>query len=421
MTQHKHHNKYHGDFPILAQSIHGKPLAYLDNASTTQKPRVVIDALTHYYETENSNIHRGIHELALRATEAYERTRTHVREFINAASTEEIIFTRNTTEAINIFAYSFERMCEAAGTSIKPGDTIMVSALEHHSNLIPWQQLAARYRARLAIIPLIQPVPYTLDFAWFEQHLDPTVKILALTHASNVTGTVVPISEYIKCARRNNTITIIDAAQSAPHMPIDVQELDCDALAFSAHKMCGPTGVGVLYVQKQLLEKMPPVLFGGEMVKDATYETAEWNDLPWRFEAGTPNIADVVAFDAALTYLEHIGLDAVRAHDQNLVTYAKKHLAEIPDLTLHTPADTAAMTGIISWTMKNIHPHDIAELMNADGIAIRSGHHCAAPLMKTLGVPATARMSFYFYNTTDEIDRAIASIERIRTKFSRRA
>lgn len=403
------------DFPILNREMNGKKLTYLDNASTSQKPKSVIDALTKYYTQQNANIHRAVYALAEEATLAYEGTREEVRKFIGAARMEEIVFTRNTTEAINLVAYSYGL------ATFKPGNTVMVSALEHHSNLVPWQEICEKTGATLKIIPLCtEPEKqYTLDFEWFKKNADASLKFLAITQASNTTGTIVPIEKFIAVARSHNAKILIDGAQSAPHMPIDVQKLDCDFFAFSSHKMLGPTGVGVLYGKRDLLEKMPPFMFGGDMIREVHQHKASWNELPWKFEAGTPNIADVVAFRAALKYLKNIGMGEILAHDQELVRYAKSRLAtHAPTVKIHAPKNSEDMTGIISFEIPGVHPHDIAEIFNSEGVAIRGGHHCAQPLMETLRIPATARMSFYIYNTPEDVDVAIAAIKKVQTIFA---
>lgn len=402
------------EFPILTREMSGKRLAYLDNASTTQKPQCVIDALVKYYAQHNANIHRAVYEIAEEATLAYEGTREETRKFINANSNKEIIFTRNTTEGLNLVAYTW------GVENIHAGDTIMVSALEHHSNLVPWQELCKKTGATLKIIPISADPEeaYTLDLEWFRQNADHTLKLLAITQASNTTGTIVPVKKFIEIAHALGAVTIVDAAQSASHMPIDVQDLDTDFLAFSSHKMLGPTGVGVLFGKQKILEAMPPFLFGGDMIREVHQFNATWNELPWKFEAGTPNIADVVAFREALRYLKNLGMSEILAHDQELVTYAKSQLATIPNLKVHAPKKTSEMTGIISFEILGVHPHDIAEILNSEGVAIRGGHHCAQPLMENLNVTSTARMSFYLYNTKEDIDQAIVAIKKVLEIFS---
>lgn len=404
------------DFPILSRIIDGKPLVYLDSASTSQKPKSVINAITNYYENSNANIHRAVYAIAQEADAAYEATRQAVRTFINAHETEEIIFTRNTTESINLVAYTW------AQQNISEGDIIMVSALEHHSNLVPWQQVCERKGARLSVIPLSRDAetPYTLDLEWFKKNLTPSVKLVAITHASNVTGTINPIKEiieFIRATNKNETKILIDGAQSAPHIPVDMRDLDCDFFAFSSHKMLGPTGVGVLYGKREILETMNPFLFGGDMIREVHQRDATWNDLPWKFEAGTSNIADVIAFKAAIDYLTNLGMENVHAHDKILTEYAREKLEQIPHLKLHIPKRGTEMTGVISFAMPGIHPHDIAEILNSEQVCIRGGKHCAGPLMESLSVPATARISFSVYNTTDDIDIAINAILKAKKIF----
>lgn len=405
------------NFPILRRQINGHPLAYLDNASTTQKPHAVIEALTNFYETKNANVHRGVYTLSQEASIAYEGARETVRDFINAAHAEEIIFTRNATEAINLVAYSFAR------ERLKKGDIIMVSELEHHSNLVPWQQVCEKTGARLDIIPLITDPDsekrYMLDIAWYEKHLSKKVKLVALAHASNVTGTINPVKKYIDLAHRVGAKVLIDGAQSAAHMPTDVQTMGCDFLAFSSHKMYGPTGAGVLYAPRDILETMPPFLFGGDMIREVHARASTWNDLPWKFEAGTPNIEGAIGLAEAIRFIQKIGFDHMQAHEQRLLAHAKRHLSSIAHLRIFSPHNTADATGILSFIMQGVHPHDIAEIFDQYSIAIRGGHHCAQPLMETLKIPATARMSFAVYNTEEEIDRSIEAIHRVQKIFTR--
>lgn len=406
------------DFPILSRMIENKPIVYLDSASTSQKPQSVIDAITRYYTNSNANIHRAIYTIAQEADDAYEATRESVRAFINASSTEEIIFTRNTTEGINLVAYTW------AEQNIHEGDIVMVSALEHHSNLIPWQQVVIKKNARLAVIPLSRDpeTPYLLDMEWFKKYLtenSASIKLIAITHASNVTGTINPIKEIASLAHSLGSAKIlIDGAQSTAHLSIDVQDLDCDFFAFSSHKMLGPTGVGVLYGKKNLLEEMPPFLFGGDMIREVHQRDATWNELPWKFEAGTQNIADVIAFKEAIAYLTNLGMENVRQHDQKLIAYARAKLESIKNLKLHIPKNDTDMTGVISFAMNGIHPHDIAEIFNSENVCIRGGNHCAKPLMESISVPATARISFSVYNTEEDIDIAIEAILKAKKIFN---
>ena len=394
------------DFPIFNNKINGRPLIYLDNASTTQKPKTVIRALENYYENFNANIHRGIHTLSEEATAAYEKTRQHVAKFINATSEKEIIFTRNTTEAINLVAYSWGE------TNIKKNDEIIVSAIEHHSNLVPWQQLCQRRQAKLKIIPIKKDL--TLDMDQYSKFLSKKTKLIAITGMSNVLGTIPDLKQIIDLAHQVNAVTLIDGAQSVAHSPTDVQELDCDFLAFSAHKMLGPTGVGILYGKYEILNEMPPFLFGGDMVKVVEQYKAYWNDLPWKFEAGTPNIADVIAFDEALKYLEKIGMENVQKHDQKLLKYAVEKFSQYKNqnVKLFIQNDIENNGGILSFSIKGIHPHDIATIFNEEGVAIRSGHHCSQPLIESLNVLATARISFYIYNTKEDIDQAELALQK---------
>jgi len=397
--------KIKSQFPILKRRINGKTLVYLDNAATSQKPQVVVDALTNYYENFNANIHRGIHTLSEEATTAYENCREAVKNFINANSTKEIIFTRNTTEAINLVAYTWGE------ANIKEGDEIIVSQLEHHSNLVPWQELTKRKNAKLLSIPLKSDL--TLDMEEFKKLLSPRTKLVSVTAMSNVLGTLTPTKEICELAHKAGAKVLIDGAQSAAHSPTDVQDIDCDFFTISAHKMLGPTGVGVLYGKKELLEATAPFLFGGEMVKTVTQNDAEWNDLPWKFEAGTPNIADVIAFAKAIEFLEEIGMENIKKHDRELLDYAKSIFSKYENVTLHSPEDPEQCGSVLSFTIKGIHPHDIASIFNEEGIAIRSGQHCAEPLLKSLNLNATARMSFYIYNTTKDIDRAETALKKV--------
>lgn len=393
------------DFPIFERRINGKPLVYLDNASTSQKPRVVIEALVKFYETMNANIHRGIHTLSEEATAAYEESREVVADFINAFDSSEIIFTRNTTESINLVAYSWGEH------NIQKGDVITVSALEHHSNLVPWQELCKRKGAFLMVIPLNEDG--TLKITGLDKFINDRTKLVAITQMSNVLGTITPLAKIIEAAKKVGAVTVVDAAQSVAHCPIDVQKMDCDFLAFSSHKMCGPTGVGVLYGKLNLLEKMEPFLFGGDMVKEVRPYEASFHDVPWKFEAGTPNIADVVAFKSAIHYLKNIGMQNILEHDQKLLKYAREKLAQLSGINLYGPADILQSGGILSFNIPGVHAHDVGSILNEDGVAIRTGHHCCQPLMQRLKVPATARMSFYFYNSEEDIDVAFEALKKV--------
>ncbi len=391
------------DFPILRRQIHGKTLVYLDNAATTQKPRQVIDALVHYYEHYNANIHRGLHTMAEEATAAYEQARLKAGRFINAALPEqEIIFTRNTTESINLVANAWGRRF------LKPGDEIVVTAMEHHSNLVPWQMIAHETGATIQVIDIDDEGrlrPEDIESAIGER-----TKIVALTQMSNVLGTINPVKEIAARAHRFGAIVVVDAAQSVPNMPVDVQDLDCDFMAFSSHKMLGPTGVGVLYGKRDLLLAMDPFLGGGEMIKRVTYESSTYADLPNKFEAGTPNIADVIALGAAVDYLEGIGMDAIREHEIAITQYAIDRLSALPGITIYGPKDAAEKGGAVTFNYGDIHPHDLSQVLDQHAIAIRAGHHCAQPLMRRLDCVATARASFYLYNRPDEVDALIEGI-----------
>lgn len=395
------------DFPILERKINGHDLVYLDNASTTQKPRQVLEALEKYYRTMNANIHRGVHTLSEEASEAYENTRQLVADFIHAKEAAEIIFTRNATEAFNLVAYSWGEM------NIHEGDNIIVSALEHHSNLIPWQQLCKRKKAELRILPMQSNNPAELDLGAYPALLDQRTKLVAISQMSNVLGTLPPLKTVITAAHAVGARVMVDGAQGVAHVGANVQDLDCDFFAFSSHKMLGPTGIGILYGKRELLENMPPFLFGGDMVKTVSAQAANWNDVPWKFEAGTPNIADTIAFAEAIKYIERVGFDAILQHDQALVAYARRRLAQLPGLTVYGPTDLTHTGGVVSFNVPEVHPHDVGSILNDSGVAIRTGHHCAQPLMNILQVPATARMSFYLYNDESDIDAAIKGLEKV--------
>ncbi len=396
------------DFPILDQEVHGKPLIYFDNAATSQKPRAVIDALVHYYERDNANVHRGMHELSARATAAFEATRTKVARYINARSEEEIVFTRGTTEAINLVAQTW------GAQNLRQGDVILLTEMEHHSNLVPWQILAERTGAVLRFLPINDR--HELDLDRLGEFLTPEVKLFSFVHISNSLGTINPAAELVRAARAVGAVTLVDAAQSAGHMPLDVQALGCDFLALSGHKMCAPPGIGALYGRREILEQMPPWHGGGEMIVSVRYEKSTWKQPPHRFEAGTPNIADTIAFGAAIDYLEGIGRERIFAHDQVLARYAHERLLTIPNLrVLGPPLGSASRSGVVSFVMDNVHAHDLVTLADQRGLALRGGHHCTQPLMRKLGLTSSARASFYFYNTEAEIDRMVeilAEIER---------
>ena len=384
------------DFPILQRTVHGKPLVYLDNAATSQKPHAVIDTLVDYYERHNANIHRGLHTLAEEETARYEETRAKVARFIDAPGSETVLFTRNTTESINLVAQAWGR------GHVRSGDEIVVTVMEHHSNLVPWQLLAKEVGAVLRVVDIDDEGRLVPD-DW-HRLVGERTKLVAVTHASNALGTINPVKEIIELAHAFGALVVLDGAQSVPHMPVDVKDLDCDFLAFSSHKMLGPTGVGVLYARRRVLDEMEPFLAGGEMVNKVTLEEATWNELPWKYEAGTPNIADVVAFGAAIDYLEGLGMAEVRRHEAELTAYALETLARIPNLTLYGPRDVSIRGGAISFNYAGLHPHDLGTALDSYGIAVRAGNHCAQPLMRRLGIVATARASFYIYNRRDEID-----------------
>jgi cysteine desulfurase / selenocysteine lyase len=385
------------DFPILDQEVHRHPLIYFDNAATTQKPRAVVEALRSYYEHDNANVHRGLHELSSRATEAYERSRQRVASYLGAASADEIVFTRGTTESINLVAQAW------GGEFLRAGDVILLTGMEHHSNLVPWQLVAERIGARLRFVPVRDDCKLALD--QLEQLLTPEVKLFAFTHVSNSLGTINPVAELCRKARAIGATTLVDAAQSAGHLPIDVQDLDCDFLAFSGHKMCGPTGIGALYGRAEILNAMPPWHGGGEMIVSVTLEKSTFRKAPHRFEAGTPNVAGAIGLAAAIDYIEEIGRSAIFEHDVQLTSYALERFTELPGVRiLGPPGERGAIVGFV---MEAAHPHDLTTFADRQGLALRGGHHCNQPLMRRFGLPGTTRASFYFYNTLAEIDRMI--------------
>lgn len=389
-------------FPILKRMVKGKPLVYFDNAATAQKPQVVIDALTEYYEKYNANIHRGIHSLAEEATAAYEATRDTVQQFINAQHREEIIFTRGVTESINLVAYTYGR------TNLKAGDEIIISGMEHHSNIVPWQLIAEMTGAKLQVIPVDDNGELMMEA--FHQLLSEKTKIVSVVHASNSLGTINPVKEIIDAAHKFGAVVMIDGAQSTVHLDIDVQELDCDFFTISSHKVYGPTGIGVLYGKKELLEAMPPFMGGGEMIKEVTFEKTTWNDLPYKFEAGTPNIADTVAFKAALDFVSSIGKENARAHEDALLHYATAQLERIDGIRMIGKAKHKV--SVASFVVEGVHPQDLGILLDNQGVAVRTGHHCTQPLMNRFGIPGTTRASFAMYNTKDEIDVMIAALNK---------
>ena len=390
------------DFPALSQRMHGKPLVYLDSAATSQKPRQVIAAVTRHYEKDNANVHRAIYELGERATEAYESARRKVAGFINANNWRSIVFTKGATEGINLVAYAWGRH------NLRPGDEILITEMEHHSNIIPWQLLARDTGATLRYIPIADD--YTLDLENLPQYITGRTRIVAVVHKSNVFGTVNPVIDIVQQAREVGALVLVDGAQSVPHFPVDVQALGADFLAFSGHKMLGPTGVGVLYAKTDLLETMEPFLGGGEMISMVNMQGATWNQIPWKFEAGTPNIAQAVGLGAAIDYLNNLGMDRIARYGDQLTLYARQVLSRIPSLTIYGHAPTSSSA--LPFNVEGVHPHDLAQLLDQEGIAVRAGHHCAQPLMRRLGVAATTRASFYFYNTPDEIDCLAEGIEQ---------
>lgn len=401
--------KARDDFPILKRKIYGKPLAYLDNAATTQKPRQVIRAMNDYYENYNSNVHRAVHLLSQEATHAYDEAHTKVGAFIGAKM-EEIVFTKNTTESINIVA-------NAAARKLKKGDEIILTQMEHHSNIVPWQQAAKRTGAKIRFLEIDDRGE--LKMRQLPQLINKKTKIVAFTHVSNVLGTINPAQEIIAAAKEAGAVTVVDAAQSAPHMPVSVKRLGCDFLAFSGHKMLGPTGIGVLYGREELLRDMEPMLYGGDMISEVSYEGASWNELPWKFEAGTPNVAGAIGMSAAVDYLKSIGMENVHEHERNLTKLAMKNLQQIDGLTVYGPT-AEKRGGLVSFGMEGVHTHDVSALLDAQGIAVRGGHHCAMPLAKLLGIHGSTRASFYLYNTADEVGRLADALETVTARMRKK-
>jgi cysteine desulfurase / selenocysteine lyase len=397
------------DFPILAQEINGKPLAYLDSAVTAQKPRQMLDAMTSFYETSYANVHRGVYTLAERATEALEGARDKVARLVNAPSSREVIFTRNATEALNLVAYAW------GATNLGPGSTVLVTELEHHSNFVPWQYIARRAGADFRMIPLTESGELDLE-ALDRSAGEGELKVVATNLVSNALGTVNPVERLTAWAHERGAIMVVDAAQAAPHRAIDVQALACDFLAFSAHKLCGPSGVGALWGRRELLEAMEPFNLGGHMIKKVQFEETTWGDLPHKFEAGTSPIAEAVGFGAAVDYVTGIGLDAIEQHEHELLAYALERLAEVPGIQLYGPPPERR-AGIVSFNLEGVHPHDVAQVLDWEGVAIRAGHHCCQPLMQRLGVAATNRASFYLYTVPEEIDRLAEGLLRVRKVF----
>ncbi len=397
------------DFPILSRQLDGKRLVYLDNAATSQKPASVINALSHYYQYYNANIHRGLHTLSEEATIAFEGTREKVRDFIDAPSEKQIIFTRNATEAINLVVNSWGKH------NVGEGDEIVISALEHHSNFVTWQQLALEKGATLRFIELTEDGRIDVEHA--AEVINSKTKIVAISQMSNVLGSITPVEEIVRLARKNGSLVLLDGAQGVPHLATSVQKLDVDFLVFSFHKMLGPTGVGVLYGRAELLEKMPPFLYGGDMISSVHRDRTKFNEIPWKFEAGTPNIADVIASGAALDYLNDLGMEAVRNHEIEITEYALTRLEDFGGLTIYGPRDANLKGGVVSFNLSDIHPHDLGQLLNESGVAIRAGHHCCQPLMNDLKVSGTARASFYVYNTKDDVDVFISALTEARRVF----
>jgi cysteine desulfurase/selenocysteine lyase len=398
------------DFPALQQQVNGQPLIYLDNAATTQKPQVVIDALSHFYEHDNANVHRGLHALSMRATDGYEGARARVAKFIHAAAPEEIVFTRGTTESLNLVASSW------GDANLQAGDVILLTEMEHHSNLVPWQLAAKRTGAKLRYVPVTGD-DGQLDLSQLDRLLTPEVKLFAFTHISNTLGTINPVAELCARARKVGAISVVDAAQSSGHMPLDVQAMGCDFLAFSGHKMAGVTGIGVLYGRRELLDAMPPWQGGGGMIAHVDFFESRWKPSPERFEAGTPNFADAIALGAACDYLDALGREEIQRHDGGLAQLAYEKLSALPKIRLLGPP-SGERGGLVSFALDEVHAHDVVTLADQDGIALRGGHHCNQPLMKRLGLTGTARASFYVYNTAAEVDALVASLQRIQKFFS---
>jgi len=396
-------SKIRDDFPILSRKVYGKSLVYLDNAATSQKPRQVISALTEYYEGYNANVHRGVHALSMEATDRYEEAREKVARFIGARQSEEVIWTRNTTEAINLVTGSWAR------SNLQPGDEVVVTEMEHHSNMVPWQMVTQERGATLRYLRLGDDGKLDLDD--IDTIINDRTKMVSIVHASNSLGTINPVKEITARARAVGAAVMIDGAQSVPHMSVDVQDLDCDFLAFSGHKMLGPTGIGVLYAKREVLETMEPFLTGGEMVLSVTLDGADWNNLPMRFEAGTPNIADAIALGAAVDYLDSTGMDNIRRHEVQLTGYALSRLREIEELVIFGAEAAEDRGGVVSFHTPDVHPHDLGTYLDQQGIAVRTGHHCTMPVMRKLGVPATTRASFYLYNTEEEVDQLVDSLK----------
>ena len=399
------------DFPVLARQVNGQPLVFLDSAASSQKPLQVITAISDYYQHHHANVHRGIYRLSEEATAAFEGARERVARFIHAPSRQEVIFTRNATESINLVAQSWGR------ANLRPGDEILLTEMEHHANLVPWQLIAQEKDVRLRFIPMTEDG--RLDLSGLDALLNPRTRIVAFTQASNVLGTLTPLRQIVDAAHAVGALALVDGAQGVPHLPVDVQALGCDFYAFSSHKMCGPTGVGVLWGRRELLEAMPPFMGGGDMIRRVSLEHSEWAALPAKFEAGTPAIAEGIGLGAAVAYLSDLGMEAVRAHEKALTAYALERLVEVPGLTVYGPSDVEVRGGVTAFTLKEAHAHDIATILDSEGVAVRAGHHCAMPLHKKMGLSATTRASFYIYNTPQEIDRLIEAIYKVKHIFGR--
>nr|BAL55770.1 cysteine desulfurase, SufS subfamily [uncultured Acetothermia bacterium]BAL58792.1 cysteine desulfurase, SufS subfamily [Candidatus Acetothermum autotrophicum] len=398
------------DFPIFTRTVHGKPLIYLDNAATTQRPQVVIDAITEYYQRYNANVHRAVHTLSHEASVAYEEAHKKAAKFVNARSWREIVFTRNATEAINLVAYAWGLH------NLQQSDEVLVTIMEHHSNIVPWQMLKELKKIQLKFLDVTDDGRLKLDE--LPKLLTSRTKLVGVVYASNVLGTINPVREIIEAAKRVGAVTVVDAAQAAPHIPIDVQELGCDFLAVSGHKMLGPTGIGFLYGRRELLERMHPFLHGGDMISTVTTESVTFNELPWKFEAGTPNIAGGIGLGAAIEYLSALGLENIYAHERKILAYALEKLSQVNGLEIYGPRDTQDRLAVISFNLKGVHPHDVAGILDEAGIAVRSGHHCAQPLMSRLGMDNTARASFYIYNSEEDVDALVDALKTAQKLFS---
>ena len=402
-------NKIRKDFPILNEKVNGKGLVYLDNAATSQKPKEVIDSLVSYYEKYNSNVHRGVHTLSIKATDEFEKSRIKIQKFINAKSSNEIIFTRNASESLNLIAYSWGK------DNISSGDEIYITPFEHHSNIVPWQMLCKEKEAILKYLPLNNNGD--IDIERFSKEISNKTKLVSVTHMSNVLGTVLPLNEIIELAKKYKAVTVVDACQSVPHMPVDVQKIDSDFLCFSGHKMLGPTGIGVLHGKEEILNEMSPFLYGGDMISEVTYEESKWNELPYKFEAGTPNIADSIALGVACEYLEKVGMENIWNHEMELGDYTVNRISELDKFKILGNRSKELRGGVVSFVHEDIHPHDIGSLLDGYGIAIRTGHHCAMPLVRSYGVVAASRASFYLYNNKDEVDKLVEGLKLVEEYF----